>query len=72
MNIALVTSIDPAIARQLIVDLRQIPAIDDALINDDEDLLGRYPTVYLRVLTDSDEALDGLISAFDRVVEGWS
>lgn len=72
LNFALVTGVDPAIARGLIDDLRQIPAINDALINDDEDLLRRYPTLYLAALTDSDEALDGLMAAFDRVVDGWS
>jgi hypothetical protein len=71
LNIALVSGVDEDIARRFIDELRRVPAIDAALLDDDDALLRKYPALHLDAIAEPADAADGLIEALNVVVGGW-
>ncbi|MFI5953745.1 hypothetical protein [Cryptosporangium sp. NPDC051539] len=60
--------VDEKVARQFLTTARHTPELDAVLIEPDEALLRRYPTVALRPLATRVAAIDGLLAAFDAVL----
>lgn len=68
LNLGSIFPRDRQLAYRMVAQVRQSPALDAALLHDDNIIVRRYPTIDLATLAESPDALDALIGALDLAV----